>query len=338
MPMPRERARRLGDQVIDLPGLRADVRRVAGIMHVRGADDVMFEPGHDEDGAPIGASREQHRVARSATLQVEHEMRSAGAADASLERLAGGLEHRVDPRSGGVDDQPGGGRRASPGQHVVEVDAARAPAVDDDEVDRRVVAQIGARASRLGQIFQGQALRHRDLGVVEEVRRVEPVGRERRLAALQLAGRERAVPWSDLARREQVVEQQSGANHCRRAWVAVVDREQKAERLHEVRTLAQQLFARLQRFVDQPGVAGLEVAEPAVNQLGRGGCGAGGEVALLEDERAIAARTHGGGDRRPVDPTADDDHVVLRGHAPARSDAVYGGICAAAARSVCQRS
>ena len=87
-----------------------------------------------------------------------------------------------------------------------------------------------------------------------------------------------------------------------------------------MRALAQQPLARLKRLMHQPGVARRQVAQPAVNQLGRGGGGARREIALFEHQRAVAARGDGRGDRRAVNPAADDDHVVFGRHGSAASD------------------
>ena len=173
---PRQRPRRLIDQVIDLPVVDPRRARIAVVVNVGRAQDVVIQPGHGEDRASVGARREQHGMARPAPLEIEHQMRAARAADPPIKAATRRLQHRIDPGPRRVDHQPRRGRRPLAGEHIVEIDAPRPLAVDDDVIHRRVVAQVRARAARLGQILQRQPLRHFDLRVVEAVRRRQSVG------------------------------------------------------------------------------------------------------------------------------------------------------------------
>ena len=227
----------------------------------------MIQPGGDEHRAAIRLSARQDSVPRAATLEIEHQVRSPCPADPLVQRPAGGIEYRIDPRTRRVDHQPARSCRAPPRQHVVEIHAARPPPVNDDVVDRRVVTEIRPGSASFGQVLKRQTLRRPHLGVVVEVGSAHPVGRYRRLEALEFAPRERGVPWRHLARREQVVERQTGADVPRRPRVSLVHRQDEPHRPDEVRAFAQQLLARLQRLVHQPRIAGLEVSQSPVNQL-----------------------------------------------------------------------
>src|SRR3712207_9067667 len=71
--------------------------------------------------------------------------------------------------------------------------------------------------------------------------------------------------------------------------------------------------ALVQRLADQPEVELLEVAQAAVEELGRAGGGAAGEVAGLDEG---GAQTPGGGVQRHPgagDAAADYEHLVLAG-------------------------
>ena len=67
--------------------------------------------------------------------------------------------------------------------------------------------------------------------------------------------------------------------------------------------------ALVQRLVDQAEVAVLEVAQAAVDQLGRHAAGAGGEVALVDEGDAQAAQGGVEGDAGAGDAAAEDEQV-----------------------------
>jgi hypothetical protein len=72
----------------------------------------------------------------------------------------------------------------------------------------------------------------------------------------------------------------------------------------------QQPLALAQRLVDEADVAVLEVAQPAVDELGRLRRRARGEVVALDEQRAQASRGGVEGDAHARDATPDHQHVV----------------------------
>ena len=80
-----------------------------------------------------------------------------------------------------------------------------------------------------------------------------------------------------------------------------------------MRRHAQQHFALVQRLAHQPEGAVLEIAQAAVDQLGGGRGGAGGEIVLLDEQHAQAAAGGVAGESGAVDAAADDGEVVV-GH------------------------
>ena len=71
-----------------------------------------------------------------------------------------------------------------------------------------------------------------------------------------------------------------------------------------------------QRLAHQQERAVLEIAQPAVDELGGGRRGAGRQVVLLEQQHAQAAAGGVARDAGPVDAAADDGEVVVRHCAP----------------------
>ena len=108
-------------------------------------------------------------------------------------------------------------------------------------------------------------------------------------------------------------------------------RQHDAQRPDDVRRHAQQDLALGKRLVHQTDGAMFEVAQAAMDQLGGGRGGAGGEVVLLDQQHAQAAA--GGIARQPytVDAAADDREVVV-GHSlliclgPGRMGGLSGGL------------
>ena len=86
-------------------------------------------------------------------------------------------------------------------------------------------------------------------------------------------------------------------------------RDEEGQDLDQVGGVAQQALALVQRLVDEADVAVLEVAQPAVDELGRLRRRARGEVVPLDERGAQPA---GGGVERHAgagDAAADDEHV-----------------------------
>ena len=81
-----------------------------------------------------------------------------------------------------------------------------------------------------------------------------------------------------------------------------------------MRRHAQQHLALDQRLAHQPEPAVLEIAQAPVDELGRGGRRAGGEIVLLDQEHAKPAAGRVAGDAGAVDAAAHNGEIEV-GHA-----------------------
>ena len=90
-------------------------------------------------------------------------------------------------------------------------------------------------------------------------------------------------------------------------------RQHEAHRPDEVRRHPQQHLALGQRLAHQPERAVLEIAQAAVDELGRGRRGARAEVVLLQQQHAQAPAGGVARDAGAVDAAADDGEIVV-GH------------------------
>jgi hypothetical protein len=220
----------------------------------------------------------------------------------------------VGPHAGGVDHHAGAhldlaGARAGvddgPGHPVARLHEAGHPGVVDGggaEVDRRGAGEREGQAGVVG------------LGVVVQVGPGEAVA-ERRHVRPGRVGPEPAVDLADPQPACQVVHPHGRAEGPRHllgddAALAGEDRDEEREHLDQVRGVAQQALAFVQRLVHQADVAVLEVAQPAVHQLGRLGRRARGEVVALDEGGAQAAGGGVEGHTGAGDAAADDEHVV----------------------------
>ena len=83
---------------------------------------------------------------------------------------------------------------------------------------------------------------------------------------------------------------QADAPFPRRHPRLVVERDDEAQRPNEVRRVLQQAPPLVQRLIDEPEIAMLEIAQTAMDQLRRFTAGAGSEVALVDQGDAKAAQ------------------------------------------------
>ena len=237
----------------------------------------------------------------------------AGRIDVGVGALVEGPDV-VGPHAGGVDHHAGAhldlaGARAGVddgARHpVARLHEAGHPGVVDDggaEVDRRGAGEREGQAGVVG------------LGVVVQVGPGEAVA-ERRHVGPGRVGLEPAVDLADAQPAGQVVHPHGRAEGPRHllgddAALAGEDRDEEREHLDQVRGVAQQALALVQRLVDQADVAVLQVAQPAVHQLGRLGRRARGEVVALDEGGAQAAGGGVEGHAGAGDAAADDEHVV----------------------------
>ncbi len=183
-----------------------------------------------------------------------------------------------------------------------------------------VLAALGADQPRAGADI-GAALGGVERVEHDEARVIHPaVGKLEPGAEDPLHGlADRIVGEIDGARRRQhlaaaemVVDEQAEPQQQRRA-PAGQRRQHETQRPDDVRRHAQQHLALGERLVHQPEGGMLEIAKAAVDQLGRGRGGAGGEIVLLDQQHAQAAAGGVAGNPRAVDAAADDGEVEV-GH------------------------
>ena len=120
--------------------------------------------------------------------------------------------------------------------------------------------------------------------------------------------------WQRAARTQVVVQKKAQPDHPPGAEPRVM-REHEAHRPDDVRGVAQEHRALAQRLAHEPDVAVLQVAKPAVDQLGAGRRGVRGEIVLLAQQHVEPAPCRVPGDAGAVDAAADDEQVdrVRRG-------------------------
>ncbi len=108
-----------------------------------------------------------------------------------------------------------------------------------------------------------------------------------------------------------IVEKKTKPQHPARPEVLLV-RQNEAQGPRDMGSLGQQHLALHQRLAHQSELVLLEIAQPAVDELGRLGRGAAGEIVhfaeadLERSPRGIAR------DACPIDPTADDEQIEQR--------------------------
>ena len=116
-----------------------------------------------------------------------------------------------------------------------------------------------------------------------------------------------------------VVEEQPEADQPRgphRRMVRVVGlllRNDEAQPPHDVRRAAHQPFALGQGLAHQRELAVLQVAQPAVDQLGRRRRGVRRQIVLLAQQHPLTAAGQITGDAGAIDPATDDQHVDCSG-------------------------
>ena len=165
--------------------------------------------------------------------------------------------------------------------------------------------------------------------VVIEVCRRDVVAPQRGHVCERLVAVDPAMPLSDAQSAGEVVHPHGGTE---RASDAPVDQpitaqhwDQERQHPHEVRCIAQRVLTLVEPLVDQPELALLEVADAAVDELGRLRRRAGCKVVTFDEPGAQP--TARGVERTPGtgDATTDDEHVeLLVGEATQRVGAIEG--------------
>ena len=150
--------------------------------------------------------------------------------------------------------------------------------------------------------------------VVDEARR-QPIGGQRRAMGERLLGVEPAMELADPGAAGEVVHPERRAHRLgdllRDRPVLGEDRHEERQHGDEMGRVAEQPLALVERLVDEPHVALLQVAQAAVHELRALRRRAGREVVALDERGAQAPGDGVEGDPAAGDAAADDEHVEL---------------------------
>ena len=230
----------------------------------------------------------------------------------------------VGPHAGGVDDAVGADLERLAAGGVADAHPARAPGVLQQVDDLQAVGAHRPEALGLAEHREHEP-RVVGLAVVEQVAGGRIAGGERGQLLADLVAADDAmavgapvgggaIPAARPAAApaaldgHDVVEVQGDA-HEAVGPCAVEGGDHQRQRLDQVRRQLDHELALEQGLADQAEIEGLQVAQAAVDQLGRAAGGARGEVGLLDEGDAVAPRGGVEGDARPGDPATDDDDV-----------------------------
>ena len=119
-----------------------------------------------------------------------------------------------------------------------------------------------------------------------------------------------ASAWRQpIADRQEVVKGKAGMQQQGRALLPAIDRQEEAERLDEMRRGLEQPRALDQGLAHERKLELLEIAQAAMDQLGRGRRGGASIVALLGEHHLQPAAGGVAGHGRAVNAAADDENV-----------------------------
>ena len=224
----------------------------------------------------------------------------------------------VDPHAGGVHQAPSGHvDRAGAGVDS-RADGVTGPVLQ--HIDQRGV--IGHRRPVIGggaDDGEGEA-GVVGAGVVVEEGAVDLVGLQAGHEGDDLISLEALVPADDGGAAGEIVgpehQAEQAGQELRDKATFGIDGDHEPQRRHQERGVAQQPSALGESLVDELDVALLEVADAAMDHLGRFGGSAIGEVAPLHQAGAQAAGGGIQGHARSRRASADDQHVELLGGQP----------------------
>jgi len=263
------------ETVEEVPGVSGRAERrveIPVVVGVGGAHVGVLAPRNGEHRPLAARHREHDGHVVSDQVAGHHHVHALGRAD-GVGRLAGveGVD-LLHPDAGGVDHRPGADLdQARTGVDPHRVDLA--PVVLAQGHHRGVVGHRGAESQGSGAGGgQGQAgVVHP--GVVVEVGPGDVLHAQGGHVGLDLGRAQAAVAAADAPPPEQVVGPQAQADE--EAQVAgyhpapVLDGDHEAQQPHQVRGVGQEPPALAQRLEHQGHIALLEVAEAAVDHLGR---------------------------------------------------------------------
>jgi hypothetical protein len=221
--------------------------------------------------------------------------------------------HPVEPRPGGVDHQPGANLRLPALQDVPHAQAANPVPLLEGPRRLDVVQSHGPVAAGVHDVFHRQALRGIHLSVEVGGGALQPVGPQLGFGPAHLGRVQKTMLGQGLVEAEQVVERHAGAQLGAIERAALVEGQQERQRPDQVRGDAQQGLALAQIHAHQAEIEHFQVAQAAVNQAGRTGRGAGGEIGLLQQDDAQAAASGVARDAGADDAAADDGQIEAGG-------------------------
>jgi len=303
-----ERAQQVGDVLGG--ALRVVDRAVVG--GVGGADVGVVAPRHDEHRPLVATDGQDHADVVAHPVPRHGQVDALGRGDrAGVGRLVQG-PHVVGKHAPGVDDRCGGDREAL-------AVGLRLHAVDDPS---RCLGQAQGPhpVGRHGALVEHGGADHCQhqpgvvgRGVVIDVGAADLVGGQGGHVGDGLGGVDPLMELADAPAAGGVVGPHGGAQRARQLLgdqpVFGKQRQQKRLDVHQVRGVGQQPPALVQRLVHQRHVALLQVAQPAVHQLGALRRGARGKVAAVDQGGAQAPGSGVEGDAGAGD-TAPDHHQV----------------------------
>ena len=218
------------------------------------------------------------------------------------------VEEALHPRPGGIDQAArlqlhrgavGAGQLDVPQLAVVAAPRRHAAMAGED---------AGAHLARRLQVGDHQA------GVVDPGVGIDEAVLERRLQARAELGA-RQVDRDRLGQGhvpvEMVVEEEAQPQHPARPQMRLV-RQHEAQRKGEVRRLGQKHLALLQGLAHQPELVVLEIAQAAMDQLGRSRRGGAGKIVHLAQPDLERPSHRIAGDACAVDSAADHEKVERR--------------------------
>ena len=292
-------------KVGDFIGARLDAARVTGKTLIGGSDqrEIPLERQREHEPAIAGL----HDVAAIVVEQAPHHDVAALVEPRRQRRGVAQyvLREQLEPGSGRID-QDACGREIAPALHFehepplgppFRPDAARAGA------DHRATFGGIERADH----HQPRVVRPA-VGIFEPAFVALPERRTERIV-----GKRDGAGWrQDFPPAEMIVDEQPQAQHPRRTQTRF-GRQHEAHRPDQVRRHPQHHLALDQRLAHQPKPSLLEIAQPAVNELGRGRRRAGGKVVLLDQQDAQPAAGGVAGNPRAIDAAAHNGEIEV-GH------------------------
>ncbi len=292
-------------KIDDFVGGGLDAARVASKSLVRGSDqrEIPLERQREHD-PPVA------RLHDIAAIVVEQAPHHDVAALVESRRKGGAVAQRafceqLQPGAGGIDEDTGG-REVAPASHLqhqapfgaaLRADAARTGA--DHGAALRGIERGEHHETRV----VGKAIR------IFEAEFVTPLERraERISCEIDDAGRRKDLPSAKV-----VIDEQSEPQHPGRTQTRF-GRQHEAHGPDQVRRHAQHHFALEKCLAHQPQPSLLEVAQPAMDQLGRGRRRSRCEVVLLDQQNAQAPPGGIAGNACAIDTAADNGEIEF-GH------------------------